>query len=152
MRLTCAHKTGRVRVPPPICSTHCSHPFSWNKPWVTSEEHLSSLSCVLIWTNWTISRVSGITTVGWRAKLKPHDAYQVYIQYQLYSTVVVQWSHIAQWSQHWWLKLEAMHGFNFWWLVAFHFSILPYNIKNEAIHGFNFWWLPSFSFSSMSLN
>ena len=66
--LTCAHKSGRVRIPPSICSTHCPHPPSWDKPWVASEKYLSSLSCVLIWINGTIHRRSGITTVDWRAK------------------------------------------------------------------------------------
>ena len=65
---TCAHKSGRVRAPPPICSTHCPHPPSWNKPWVTSEEYLSSLSCVLIWINGTISWNTRITTVDWSDK------------------------------------------------------------------------------------
>ena len=124
MILTCAH-SGSVRVPPPICSTHCPHPPSWNKPWVTSEEYLSTISCVFIWFNGTIHRRSGITTVDWRAKLKPHDTYQVVLgihsvpalQYRCRGWSVV----IAQWSQHWWLKLEAMHGFNFWWLLAFIF-------------------------------
>ena len=41
--LTCAHKTIRVRVPPSICSTHCPHPPSWDKPWVTPVEYLSPL-------------------------------------------------------------------------------------------------------------
>ena len=101
---TCAHKSGRVRVPPPICSTHCPHPPSWNKPWVTSEEYLSTISCVFIWFNGTIHRNSGITTVDWRAKLKPHDTYQVVLgihsvpalQYRCRGWSVV----IAQWSQH----------------------------------------------------
>ena len=97
-KLTCAHKSSRVRAPPPICSTHCPHPPSWDKPWVTSEEYLSSLSCVLIWFNGTIHRRSGIATVDWRAKLKPHDTYQLVLDkhsvYQPYSTdvEVVQWS------------------------------------------------------------
>ena len=52
----------RVRVPPSICSTHCCHPPSC-KPWVTSEDYLSSLSCALIWINRAISRDSGIATV-----------------------------------------------------------------------------------------
>ena len=64
--LTCAHKISRVRAPPLVCSTHCCHPLSWNKPWVTHERYLSSLSCVLIWFNGTIHRRSGITTVDWR--------------------------------------------------------------------------------------
>ena len=66
MILTCAHKSGRVRAPPLICSTHCPHPLSWNKHWITHERYHSSLSGVLIWTNRTIHRMSGIATVDWR--------------------------------------------------------------------------------------
>ena len=63
--LSCAHVSGRVRVPPPICST-CSHPCCiWNKSWVTTEGYLSTLSCVLIWSNETIPRGSWVTTVDW---------------------------------------------------------------------------------------
>ena len=66
--LTCAYSSSWVRVPSTISCTHCPHPLSWDKPWVTSEEYLSSLQCVLIWLNGTISRDSGITTVDWREK------------------------------------------------------------------------------------
>ena len=59
----------RVRVPPPICSTNCPHPPSWDIPWVTSEEYLSSLQCVLIRFNGAITRDSGITAVGWMKKM-----------------------------------------------------------------------------------
>ena len=63
--LTYAHKTIRIRVPPPICSTHCHRHPSWDKPWVTSEEYLGSLSCILIWRhNRAIYRNSRITTVN----------------------------------------------------------------------------------------
>ena len=62
---TCAHMITRVRVPPPMCSTHCPHPPSWDKHWVTSEEYLSSLSCVLIWFNGTIVRGNGSPTTDW---------------------------------------------------------------------------------------
>ena len=64
--LTCAHQTSRIRSPPAICSTHCPHPPSWDKPWITPEEYLSSLRCVLIGSTGTISWKSGITTVYWR--------------------------------------------------------------------------------------
>ena len=64
--LTCAHQTSRIRSPPAICSTHCPHSPSWDKPWITPEEYLSSLSCVLIGSTGTISWKSGITTVYWR--------------------------------------------------------------------------------------
>ena len=67
--LTCAHKTSRVRVPSSIWCAHCPCLPSWDKPWVTSEEYLSTLQCVLICLNGTISRVSGITTVYWREKV-----------------------------------------------------------------------------------
>ena len=65
-RLTCAHDSCRVRVPPPICSTHCPYPPSWDKPWVTPEEYLSSLKCVLICLNETIYWESRVIAVGWR--------------------------------------------------------------------------------------
>ena len=90
MTLTCAHNSGRVRVPPAICSTHCPHPPSWNKPGVTSEEYLSSFSCVLIWINGTIHRRSGITTVDWRTKLIPHDTYHVAAGYAFSTSLTVQ--------------------------------------------------------------
>jgi len=63
--LTCAHMSGRVRVPPPICSTCSHHCCIWNKSCVTSEGYLSTLSCVLIWQNEAIPRSSWITTVDW---------------------------------------------------------------------------------------
>ena len=94
--LTCAHKSGRVRVPPSICSTHCCHPPSWDKPWVTHERYLSSLSCVVIRINGTIHRRSGITTVCWREKVIPsyiHSTYIVAIGYGFnitFTVVVVQ--------------------------------------------------------------
>ena len=66
--LTCACKTAWVRGPPSIRCTSSSLPCSWNKTWVTTEDYLSSLSCVLIWFNEAICRRSGITTVDWREK------------------------------------------------------------------------------------
>ena len=42
---------------------HTQLSSSWHKPWVTSEEYLSSLSCVQIWVNGAICRDSRITTV-----------------------------------------------------------------------------------------
>ena len=65
---TCAHKSGRVRGPPPICCTHCPHPPSWDKPWVTSEECHSTLSCVLIWINGAICWDIRNTTVSCKTK------------------------------------------------------------------------------------
>ena len=65
-RLTCAHDSGRVRVPPSICSTHCLYPPSWDKPCVTFEEYLSSLSCVLICLNEAIYWENRVAAVGWR--------------------------------------------------------------------------------------
>ena len=109
MILTCASKISRVRTPPLVCSTHCCHPLSWNKHWITPEQYLSSLSCVLIWFNGTIHRRSGITTVDWRAKLKPHDTYQVAAGYA-FSTYV----EVLQWSQLMAQAIETMHGFDFW--------------------------------------
>ena len=64
--LTCAHKTGRVRAPPSIYSTHCPHPPSWDKPWVTSKEYLSSLNCVLVCLNRTIVRSNWLPTTDWK--------------------------------------------------------------------------------------
>ena len=66
--LTRASMISRVRGPPLICSTHCCHPLSWNKHWITHERYLSSFSCVLIWFNGTMHRRRGITTVDWRVK------------------------------------------------------------------------------------
>ena len=72
-KLTCAPMISRVRVPPLICSTHCCHPPSWNKHWITHEQYLSSLSCVLIWLNGAIDRRSRITAVDWRVKIDNGD-------------------------------------------------------------------------------
>ena len=63
----------RVRAPPLICSTHCCHPLSWNKHWITHEQYHSSLSCVLIWFNGAISRRSGITTVNCRGEMESNS-------------------------------------------------------------------------------
>ena len=71
--LTCAHKCCWVRDPPPICSTHSCHPHTGNKSWVTSEEYLHTLSCVLVWLNEAIPRGSRVTTVGWRRGGRIHD-------------------------------------------------------------------------------
>ena len=60
--LTSALKSGRVKVPPSICCTHCPHPLSWNKPWVTLEEYLSSFQRVLVCLNGTIMRGNGSPT------------------------------------------------------------------------------------------
>ena len=65
---TNTQKITRVRVPPPIWCTYCCHVPSWDKPRVTSKHNLSTLSCVLICPNGTISRESGITTVDCREK------------------------------------------------------------------------------------
>ena len=62
-RLTCAHKSGRVWVPPPIWFTHCSCQPFWNKSRVTSEEYHSSLSFVYETIYWD-SRVTAVTS--WR--------------------------------------------------------------------------------------
>ena len=64
--LTCAFNMTRVRIPLPIFCTYCPHPPRWEKPWVTLEMYLSSLSCVLINFNIATFWSSGITTVGWR--------------------------------------------------------------------------------------
>ena len=92
--LTSARKASRVRVPPPICCTHCCHPLSWNKLWVTFEEYLSSLQCVLIWFNGTIYRRSGITTVDWRGKSKNS----------------VKLSSVKRWDHYSWLKSRKWRG------------------------------------------
>ena len=68
--LTCAHKSGRVRVPPPICPTHCSHPPSWNKPWVALEDYLSSLQHVLVRLDGTIVRGNRSPTTDWNSNAK----------------------------------------------------------------------------------
>ena len=68
--LTCAHKSGRVRVPPSICSTHCSHRPSWDKPRVTLDEYLSSLSCVLVCLNGTITRSNWQSTTDWNSNVQ----------------------------------------------------------------------------------
>ena len=72
--LTCAHKRGRIRIPHPICSTHSHHPPVGNKSWVTSEEYLGTLSCVLIGFNEAIPRNSWITAVDWRRGERIHYA------------------------------------------------------------------------------
>ena len=71
--LTITPKFSWVRVPSPIRSTHCCHIPRWDKPWVTSKRDLSTLSCVLICPNRTISRERGITTVGYMKEGAPQS-------------------------------------------------------------------------------
>ena len=73
-QFTCTNKSGRVRVPPPIWCAYCPHPLSWNKPWATSEEYLSTLSCIYKCFNGAIPRDTGITTVNCRKKLWYQEA------------------------------------------------------------------------------
>ena len=68
----------RVRIPLPICFTYCPHPPRWEKPWVTPEVYLSSLSCVLVNFNIATFWSSGITTVGWRKMELGKDWIQIF--------------------------------------------------------------------------
>ena len=77
VRLTCcALSSSRVGDPASINCTHCCYISSWDILRVTSEHNLSSLSCVVISFNETISRGSSSTTVDWGEKY--HALWQLY--------------------------------------------------------------------------
>ena len=79
---TYAHVCSRVRVPPSIRCTNCPHSSSRSKPWVTSKEYLSALSCVLKSLNGAISKGIGVATVGWREEGIAH-----WVHYIIYLAV-----------------------------------------------------------------
>ena len=66
--LTIAHESGRIWGPDTIHSysiwcTVCPHPPSWNKPWGTHEEYLSTTQCALVRLNRAIPSASGHPTI-----------------------------------------------------------------------------------------